>query len=48
VCTCATECKGNDIAAATPKKGRAEYDDDDGIYIGREFGFSRDEASDRV
>jgi pheromone alpha factor receptor len=47
VCTCATECKGNDIAATTPKKGRAEYDDD-GIYIGREFGFSRDETSDRV
>jgi pheromone alpha factor receptor len=42
VCTCATKC-------TTPihKKSATEYEDDS-IHIGRDFGFSRTDAADRV
>ncbi|KAF1918501.1 fungal pheromone mating factor STE2 GPCR-domain-containing protein [Ampelomyces quisqualis] len=50
VCTCATHAKGVESVATTPsprKKSVVDYDDDD-TPIGRDFGLSRGDASERV
>jgi hypothetical protein len=49
VCTYAAQYNGMDGTTGTPtrKKSVPEYEED-GIHIGREFGFSRSDASDHV
>jgi pheromone alpha factor receptor len=49
VCTCAAKYKSMDSTTNTPtrKESVLEYEDD-GIHIGREFGFSHSDAADRV
>jgi pheromone alpha factor receptor len=47
ICTCATKCNGGYITPSPRKKSMYEYDDE-AILVGREFGFTRDDAGDRV
>jgi pheromone alpha factor receptor len=45
VCTCATKSRGGESAATTPRKeGMDDEVDEEGIYVGREFGFRRQEV----
>jgi pheromone alpha factor receptor len=44
VCTCATKSRGNESVATTPRKERMDDEEDEGIYVGREFGFRREEV----
>jgi pheromone alpha factor receptor len=45
-CTCAAKSRGEESVVTTPRKGRVDEDmeDEKGMYMGREFGFRREEV----